>query len=341
MHHFDAISREVTPSLLSTEGEHGGRWVVSTCAASAQVGLLAAGGFTGELLLRRLPSAEQREEESAAWASSVADSAARAAGPQPRGTPPLPWKLEGVSTRGSVHFCRLSRADNSITNAIEMSASAPLAGGGPLLLCSNNDGGLRGLDATTLRPLSLWRYPSDASGPGGVPVNCTSLSPDARLALVVGDQLEALLVDGVSGAVVERLEGHQDYSFSAAWHPEGRLFATGSQDQTTRVWDVRCTGRGSLCSLRAQLGAVRSLRFSPDGGKVLAVAEAADFVHLVDVGSGFAQEQTIDVFGELTGTAFSPDGAQSLFVGVSDARFGVMLEYTAAKPERELYDLQW
>ena len=44
------------------------------------------------------------------------------------------------------------------------------------------------------------------------------------------------------------------------------------QDSTTRLWDVRHTAR-SLALLRSHMGAVRSLRFSPDGS-VLAVADA-------------------------------------------------------------------
>ena len=36
------------------------------------------------------------------------------------------------------------------------------------------------------------------------------------------------------------------------------------------------------------MGAVRSLRFSPDG-RFLAMAEPADFVHIFDVNSGFRE----------------------------------------------------
>ncbi len=38
-----------------------------------------------------------------------------------------------------------------------------------------------------------------------------------------------------------RLQGHQDFSFAAAWHPGGVLLATGNQDTTTLLWDVRKT----------------------------------------------------------------------------------------------------
>ena len=60
---------------------------------------------------------------------------------------------------------------------------------------------------------------------------------------------------------VATLRGHHDYSFAVAWHPsEPHLLATGSQDKTTRVWDLRHTAR-ALAVLQAHIGAVRSLRF--------------------------------------------------------------------------------
>lgn len=79
--------------------------------------------------------------------------------------------------------------------------------------------------------------------------------------------------------------GHLDFSFAAAWHPDGVRFATGNQDTTTRVWDIRHLGQ-SLAVLKGKMGAVRSLRFSRDGDFLLA-AEPADFTHVYDVKSNF------------------------------------------------------
>ena len=35
------------------------------------------------------------------------------------------------------------------------------------------------------------------------------------------------LTDMHNGATVARLEAHRDFSFAAAWHPNGHLLATG------------------------------------------------------------------------------------------------------------------
>ena len=64
------------------------------------------------------------------------------------------------------------------------------------------------------------------------------------------------------------------------------------QDTTTRVWDVRMTGRGSAAVLRGRIGAIRSLRYSPCG-RVLAVAEPADFITLYDAREGYEQAQEV------------------------------------------------
>nr|GEY24027.1 hypothetical protein [Tanacetum cinerariifolium] len=53
----------------------------------------------------------------------------------------------------------------------------------------------------------------------------------------VGDHLDGLLVDSASGKTVATVEGHLDYSFASAWHPDGKIFATGNQDKTCRVWE--------------------------------------------------------------------------------------------------------
>ena len=76
------------------------------------------------------------------------------------------------------------------------------------------------------------------------------------------------------------------------------------------------------------MGAIRSLRFSPDGS-YLAAAEPADFVHVYDVGSGFGTAQEIDLFGEVAGISFSPD-SQSFFVAISDTLYNSLVQYKRA-----------
>lgn len=120
------------------------------------------------------------------------------------------------------------------------------------------------------------------------------------------------------------MKGHLDFSFASAWHPDGNTFATGNQDKTCRVWDVRHLSE-SITILKANLGAIRSIRYSSDG-QFMAMAEPADFVHVFDVKNGYQKQQEIDFFGEISGACFSPD-TESLFIGVWDRTYGSLLEY--------------
>lgn len=130
---------------------------------------------------------------------------------------------------------------------------------------------------------------------------------------IVGDHLDVCLYDLSAGKRIGSLPGHMDFSFAADFHPAGNLLATGNQDATTRVWDIRKSDR-SLAVLPATVGSVQSCRFSQDG-KWLASAEPTDFVQVYSVHDGLQSAQTLDMLGEFSGIAFSPD-SQTLYAGV-------------------------
>ena len=92
----------------------------------------------------------------------------------------------------------------------------------------------------------------------------TAVSPCGRLVVVVGDDPEGLVADSQTGKVVLSVTGHLDFSFASAWHPDGLLFATGNQDHTCRIWDIR-RPKDPVTILRGRIGAIRSIRFTEDG----------------------------------------------------------------------------
>ncbi|MBI4661537.1 MAG: hypothetical protein HY735_22165 [Verrucomicrobia bacterium] len=66
------------------------------------------------------------------------------------------------------------------------------------------------------------------------------------------------------------LAGHQAYVQSVAISPDGTTLASGSGDQTIKLWDVAT--RRELATLRGHTSFVRSVVFFPDGKRLLSVS---------------------------------------------------------------------
>ncbi|XP_006660248.1 uncharacterized WD repeat-containing protein C2A9.03 isoform X1 [Oryza brachyantha] len=216
---------------------------------------------------------------------------------------------EGVS-----YCCKSTHDENGITNSLEIFEKPS---GSVHFLASNNDCGVRDFDMEKFQICNNFRFPWA--------VNHTSLSPDGKLAAIVGDNSEGLIVDTNSGKTIHDLRGHLDYSFASAWNPDGRTLATGNQDKTCRIWDTRNLSE-SVAVLGGNMGAIRSIRYTSDG-QFLAMAEPADFVHIFDAGSGYHRKQEVDFFGEIAGISFSPD-TEALLIGVHDRTYSSLLQYS-------------
>jgi len=259
---------------------------ISTLAAGH--GVLVAGGFGGEYMLRHLNSGDP---DNTACHEGVITSS-----------------VSGITNHAAVYQARTSSA--------------------PLAAFASNDNCFRVLDLTTETWLSEEIH--------DFAPNCTALSPDGRLRVVVGDSLDVVINAAESGLpngepdVVQRLSGHRDYGFACDWADDGWTIATAFQDKTVKIWDARrftdsAGNAAPVCTIRSEMAGVRSLRFSPigSGKRVLVAAEEADFVNIIDAQT-FRSKQTVDVFGELGGISFE-NGGQDLMVLCCDrARGGIL-----------------
>ena len=125
---------------------------------------------------------------------------------------------------------------------------------------------------------------------------------------------------------LKTLAGHTNVVKSVIFSPDGQTLASGSYDQTVRLWDVH-TGQ-SLKTLAGYTNPVWSVVFNPDG-QTLASGSYDQMVHLWDVAnaSSFKNDASLDSVrrlktlsghtGRVWSIAFSPDG-QTLASGSDD-----------------------
>ncbi|PNP43764.1 hypothetical protein TGAMA5MH_04045 [Trichoderma gamsii] len=217
---------------------------------------------------------------------------------------------------------QISTNISGITNHIKI--YKPRRSDSPAAAIASNDNRFRLMDLRTEKFTSTFTYP--------FALNCSAMSPDGRLRVVVGDDLNVLITNAETGEILQKLDGHRDYGFACDWSDNGWTVATGFQDKTIKIWDARRWQNSSgitspIYTINTEMAGVRNLRFSPTGsGKpILAAAEEADYIHLIDAGT-FRSKQTIDIFGEIGGVAFTNEG-QNFNVLCCDAHRGGLLQF--------------
>ncbi|MBI1918524.1 MAG: WD40 repeat domain-containing protein, partial [Planctomycetes bacterium] len=110
--------------------------------------------------------------------------------------------------------------------------------------------------------------------------------------------------DAETGKELLSLEGHEGELRALAFSVDGKLLATGGDDEAARLWDAE-SGK-LLWTLEGHAGPVTGLAFSPDGRRLATVGGGSDeTVRLWDVETG---RELLQLAGAGRCVAFSPDG---------------------------------
>jgi WD40 repeat protein len=108
-----------------------------------------------------------------------------------------------------------------------------------------------------------------------------------------------------------RLEEHSNSVNSVSFSPDGKILASGSSDETIRLWNLERGKEGEVIhTFKGHKGQVNSVSFSPDG-KILASGSADETIRLWNLESGREGEVLHTFTGHgnyVNSVSFSPDG---------------------------------
>ena len=151
-------------------------------------------------------------------------------------------------------------------------------------------------------------------------VYCVGFQCDGSLALSCGFDCIGRVWDLRTGKCIRTLRGHVKPVLSCDFSPNGHEIATGSDDHTCMLWDLRmqanrARGKEQMYTIAAHKSLLSKVKFSPECGSVLLTASYDKTLKLWD-GRSFGLLSSLEGHeGKVMGAAIMPKTRQVISVG--------------------------
>ncbi|WP_293354888.1 MULTISPECIES: hypothetical protein [unclassified Microcoleus] len=150
---------------------------------------------------------------------------------------------------------------------------------GKYIAGAGNEGIMRLWDATSGKELKVWKEAIQRTFNSPNNVQDIAFSPDGKFIVAGGLRIGIARVWNLAGSLTEpqvRLKGkeekqeaHQNSIRSVAVSPDSQLIATGSHDQTMRIWKPNSPNGELVAVIPAQEGVVSRVLFTADGRRIV------------------------------------------------------------------------
>jgi len=150
------------------------------------------------------------------------------------------------------------------------------------------------------RPAEIWAVAFSPNGRmlASGDTGCTITIFDVPTSTAKGGQLDV--------RQTKILQGHSADVFSLSFSPDNKLIASGSHDNTVKIWDIE--SEECLHTLKGHRHLTYAVAFSPDG-KMVASGSFDKTIKLWDVETGEEIRTLTGHENQIRAIAFSPDGS--------------------------------